>query len=443
MRRVGVAVTTAVTTVMLTGCGGRGAGLSYGSVAGTPPADASACAPMPTATPAEVGIAPSVIDSLQRAAEALKSDAFLIVRDGKIVHEWTYPGFRMPWNPQSVTKAITGLGVGVLLDRGAIPSLDLPLAEVFPEFATADKRPVTLRMLMNHTSGIAAGRGEAQFVGQRDVGAFVRAQPMAEPAGTRFRYSNVGAQMVGHVVQARGGAPLHAIVDSALFRPMCIADWRWDTDATGASYAYARVHLTARDLAKVGQLVLDRGSWRGRQLLRAETIDTLTGIGGGAVTGLAPASYVGMWQFVGGDTVTIDTALVARLRAVPVSDTLLGTVRRLLGDAPARRLRHVAFRAALDSAFGVDSGTMRWARETRGTVFPARDRSRAQAVVHSGSWGQWLVVLPETRTVVVRFASWNHPGRRSEDDGYGWNGIVGDSYRLLGSAPRAPASSTR
>jgi CubicO group peptidase (beta-lactamase class C family) len=345
----------------------------------------------------------------------------------------------MPWNPQSVTKAITGLGVGVLLDRGLIASLDLPLADVFPEFTTPDKRAVTLRMAMNHTSGIAAGRGEAQFMGKGDVGAFVRAQPMAEPAGTVFRYNNVGAQLVSHVVQARAGVPLHAVIDSALFRPLCIADWRWQTDATGASYGYSRVFLTARDLARIGQLVLDGGRWNGRQLLRAETLDTLTAMRGGPVAGLAPSSYVGLWQFIGGDTVTIDTTLVARLRAVPVSDTLVAVVRRLLGDRPSRRLPHATLRVTLDSAFGRDSGTARWLRETRGTVVPARMRSPAQAIVHSGSWGQWLILFPETRTVVVRFASWRHPGRRSEDDGFGWDGIVADTYRLLGraSAPSA------
>lgn len=438
MRRVGA---LAVTMAAVAGCGAP-APYRYGTIMGTMLADPAACPPMPTATPAEVGIAQAAIDSLQRKAEAMKSDALLVVRDGKIVHEWTYPGFAMPWNPQSITKAITGLGVGVLLDRGAIPSLDLPLAELFPEFATPEKRPVTLRMLMNHTSGIAAGRGEAQFVGQPDVGAFVRGRPMQEPAGTTYRYNNVGAQLVSHVVQARGGAPLHAIVDSALFRPMCIADWRWDVDATGASYGYALVALTARDLAKIGQLVLDRGAWRGRQLLQPSTIDTLTALAGGPVQGLAPMQYVGMWLHVGGDTVTLDTALVARLRAVPVSDTLVATVRRALGGVASRRMPTSAFRATLDSAFGRDSGTARWYRETGGAVFPARVRSRAQAVLHSGSWGQWLIVFPETRTVVVRYASWRHPGRTREDDGFGWGSIVADAYRLVGHRATPAASAT-
>jgi CubicO group peptidase (beta-lactamase class C family) len=397
-------------------------------------ADVAACAPLPRATAAEVGIPQAALDSLQRAAEAMHSDALLILRDGKVVHEWTSRWFKAPFNPQSVTKAITGLGVGVLMDRGAITTLDLPLADLFPEFTAADKRPVTLRMLMNHTSGIAADRGEAQFFGPPDAGAFVRTRPMAEPAGTTFRYSNVGAQLVSHVVQATGGAPLHALLDSAVLGPMCIRDWRWDTDRVGATYGYSRIHLAPEDLAKIGQLVLDRGTWRGRQLIRAATIDTLTALSGGPVAGLAPFAYVGLWQYWGGDSLRLDAALLERLRGLPASDSLIGVVARLAGPGTARTLPSFQLRLALDSAFGEGAGIRRWESETHGAVYPARWRTPAQAVGHSGSWGQWLLVYPETRTVVVRFASWANPGRKSEEDGYGWNGIVGDAYRLVGRA---------
>lgn len=388
-----------------------------------------------TVSAAEAGIAQATIDSLQPAAEATKSDALLILRDGKVVHEWTYEGFRMPFNPQSVTKAISGLGVGVLLDRGAITTLDLPLKDVFPEFAAPGKDAVTLRMLMNHTSGLAADRGERQFMDQPDAGAFVRGRPMVEPAGTTFRYSNVGAQLVSHVVQARAGAPLHALLDSTVLGPMCIQDWRWDTDAKGATYGYSRIHLKARDLAAIGQLVLDGGEWRGQRVLSAATIDTLTAIRGGPVRGIPASAFVGLWQYWGGDSLRLDAALFQQLAAVPVSDTLLRVVRDMAGTSGERMVSSFRFVAVLDSVFGAGGGVARWERETRGRVVVQRWRSPAQAVGHSGSWGQWLLVFPETRTVLVRFASWSHPGRRSEDDGYSWNSIVGDTYRLLGRRP--------
>lgn len=379
---------------------------------------------------------PAAVDSLQRAAEALKSDALLILRDGRVVHEWTAPGFRQPFNPQSVTKAVTGLGVGVLLDRGRIASLDLPLADVFAEFATGDKQAVMLRHLMAHTSGIAADRGEAQFRGIDDVGNWARSRPLAEPPGQVFRYNNVGAQLVSHLVQARGGSPLHALLDTAVFAPLCIRDWRWETDATGASYGYSRVQLTARDLGKLGQLVLNGGAWQERQVLQAATVDTLTALHGGPVRSLADAAFVGLWQYWGGDSVRLDAALDQRLRDASVSDSLRAAVQHIAGVTGVRTMPTGAFRVALDSIFGDGRGVPRWYRETGGTVLPERWRTPAQAVGHSGSWGQWLLVFPETRTVVVRLAAWDHPGREDENDGNEWSSIVGDAYRLVGR--RAP-----
>lgn len=403
------------------------------------PADAEACRPLPVATASAVGIEQAAIDSLQRAAEALKSDALLILRDGRLVHEWTSPGFRLPFNPQSVTKAITGLGVGVLLDRGRLPNLDVPLATFFPEFASDGRQAITLRHLMTHTSGLAAERGEAQFYasGRGDAAAYVRSRELAEPAGTTFRYSNVGAQLVSHVVQAASGTPLHAVLDSAVFAPLCIRDWRWALDERGATYGYSRIELTARDLAKLGQLVLDGGTWNGRRILRTETIDSLTMLHGGAVSELAPATFVGLWQFWGGDSVRLDAALRDRLRALPVSDSLLGVVERV-GAATTGTAGTIPFQLALDSVFGQGRGVARWYAETGGRVMPTRWRTPAQVVGHSGSWGQWLLVFPETRTVVVRFASWDHEGREDENDGNDWPSLVRDAYRLVGRRPPTP-----
>ena len=169
-------------SVVLAACGRRG--YDYGrigpeTIAGTP----TACSGLPSATPESIGIPRATLDSIQRAAEALLTDELVIVRDGCVVHHWRHPSFRdTVWNPQPVTKAVASLGVGLLLDDGRLPSLDLPLRTVFPEFTAADKAPVTLRMLMAHTVGVAAARGEAQFVGQPDVRAFVAAPSPTSPA---------------------------------------------------------------------------------------------------------------------------------------------------------------------------------------------------------------------------------------------------------------------
>lgn len=401
------------------------------------------CAGLAEGTPESVGIARATIDSIQRAAIAYKSDALVIVRDGKVVHEWRDPAFRdTVWNPQSVTKAVAALGVGLLVDDGRIASYDLPLRELFPEFATPDKAPVTLRMLMTHTSGIAAGVGEAQFDGVRDVGTWTRTRPMAEPAGAMHRYSNVGAQLVSHVVQAKAGMPLAQLVGERIMRPLCIGTYAWDATPDGATWSYARLRIRARDLAAIGQLVVDTGLWRGRRLLSAATLDSLTHRRGARGLALGPSSYALAWQFAGADSVRVDARLLDRLRAVGAPDALVAGVARLAGPAGSAAMTTVRFKAALDTLYGTtsrDSTLLRWHRDTRGAADPERWRGPAQVIFHSGSWGQWLLVYPETRTVVVRYASWSHPGRRRENDAGAWTSIYADLYRLVGTTRVASA----
>ncbi len=426
-------------SALLGACGKRG--YDYGrigpeTIAGAP----ASCSGLPNATPESTGIPRATIDSIQRVAEASLTDELVIVRDGRVVHHWRHPSFRdTVWNPQSVTKAVASLGVGLMLDDGRLPSLDLPLRTLFPEFTAEDKAPVTLRMLMSHTSGIAAARGEAQFVGQPDVRAFVTTQPMAEPAGTVFRYNNVGAQLMGLVTEARAGQPLARLLEARLFRPLCIGQWSWDVDARGSNYAYSRVRLRARDLAALGQLVLDGGEWHGQRLLSRAVIDTLTHINGASGLPLAPHGFAASWGWAGDDHVTLDAAWLARVEATAASAPLRAALRRLVPDSGARTLTTSQFKMVLDTAIGSGSfasGMPRWYAETGGRVDPPRTRGPAQVVYHSGSWGQWLLVYPETRTVVVRYASWTHPGRRSEEDAGGWNSIYADLYRLIGRATR-------
>jgi CubicO group peptidase (beta-lactamase class C family) len=413
-------------------CGPR---YDYGRTQPTSTSATPACQGMPAAV-SSATIAPATLDSISRAAVATRSDELVIVRDGRIVYQWRHPTFRdTVFNPQSITKAVASLGVGALLDDGRIPSLDLAVRDVFPAFNTTEKAPVTLRMLMAHTSGIAAERGERQFRGQADVEAFVLAQPMAEPAGAVFRYNNLGAQLMGQMVQARSGMPLARLIEGRVFRPLCISSWAWDHDGRGATYAYSRVQLRAIDLASIGQLVLDGGAWRGTQVLSRAVIDTLTHISGARGIPLAPHSFAASWQWAGDDRVTIDSTWQKRLDASGASDTLRALARRLVANPENRHLLTSAFKAALDSTFGSptrDATMLRWYRETGGRAEPERVRANTQAVFHSGSWGQWLIIYPETRTVVVRYASWQHEGREDENDSGAWGSIVADLYRLIG-----------
>ena len=88
---------------------------------------------------------------------------------------------------------------------------------------------------------------------------------MAEP-GEKFRYNNGVADLVGGLVQKATGRPLDQFANEVLFGPLGITDWEWGKMANGDAGASWGLRLRPRDLAKIGQLVLEHGSWHGRQI---------------------------------------------------------------------------------------------------------------------------------------------------------------------------------
>lgn len=101
-------------------------------------------------------------------------------------------------------------------------------------------------------------------------------QPMVAQPGSRWRYNNGVAELVGAVVQKATGRPLDQFAKETLFDPLGITDWEWGRMANGDPGASWGLRLRPRDFAKIGQLVLDHGSWQHRQIVSAQLISDMT-----------------------------------------------------------------------------------------------------------------------------------------------------------------------
>lgn len=132
----------------------------------------------------------------------------------------TSPRFTQ-WDLASLTKVVaTTSAVLVLVERGQV-DLDAPVARYLPRFTDDGRERVTVRMLLDHTSGLppyvpffrlAAGRASAIELLYR--------QPLKRPAGTTAEYSDLNAMLLGLVVEAVSGAPLDAFAASEVFAPL-------------------------------------------------------------------------------------------------------------------------------------------------------------------------------------------------------------------------------
>jgi CubicO group peptidase (beta-lactamase class C family) len=102
----------------------------------------------------------------------------------------------------------------------------------------------------------------------------VLAKPLVGEPGLVWDYNSGATALLGAILRKVSGRPIDALAREALLEPLGIADWEWARGANGDPRAASGLRLTIRDLAKIGQLVLERGKWGGRQVVSAGWIES-------------------------------------------------------------------------------------------------------------------------------------------------------------------------
>jgi CubicO group peptidase (beta-lactamase class C family) len=242
------------------------------------------------ATPESVGLSASALSSIHH--ELLREDrqfgtlGLMVVKERKLVWE-TYLRSMADRDHyqhiQSVTKSVTSLAFGIAQDDGDIPSLDLTTGELFPEAVTGldpRKAEITLRELLTMRSGLAFGNSDFSIEMWTHKPAnplrYILNKPLYADPGVRYYYRDVDPQLVGYALQQLTSLRERELVQQRLFAKLGIVDFYWDSGPDGVSMAAHGLHLRPRDLAKLGQLVLDRGQWNGEQLVSEAWIDEAT-----------------------------------------------------------------------------------------------------------------------------------------------------------------------
>jgi len=236
---------------------------------------------LPRGDAGKLGLDGPALDRLIAAARDARTDALLIVKDGRIACERYFRARRGRIHLMSVTKFLTAMAIALLVEEGKIASLDAPLSTWFPEWKEGRKAKVTLRHVMAHTSGIrhgrdAQGRPSARELNeQKDRVAYVRRQPVDDEPGEKFAYNNEAIALLSGVITQAAGEPADAYLKRKLFDPLGIEDWAWKRDEAGHTVTYAECSMSARGLARIGLLVARGGLWGKKTLFPAGWIETL------------------------------------------------------------------------------------------------------------------------------------------------------------------------
>lgn len=174
---------------------------------------------------------------------------------------------------QSITKSITSLAIGILIDQKQISSIDEPVWKFFPEWKHGNKERVLIRHLLTHTSGLAQDENSMRLVSlATDCVQFALNSECSEP-GKDFLYNNIATNILSGIVEKASEQRLDLFLKDKLFTPLGIAELSWTLDPAGHAYVMGELRLKAIDVAKIGKLILQRGKWEDKQVISSSWID--------------------------------------------------------------------------------------------------------------------------------------------------------------------------
>ena len=278
------------------------------------------------ALPGAVGLSEDALSAIHQDIQNGRYgyiDAFLVARHGKIVFEQYYendypsiykqeaatPGalvindpsgpynyFNPWWHPyyrnttlhsmQSVTKSVVSALVGIAISRGEFLDLDTPVLEFFEEATVLNidrrKRDMTVRDLLTMSDGLQWDENLPYNDSDNSFAVMALAHnwmrhtldlPMGSEPGTTFNYNSGATLILGHIFRLATGTDIEEYAVEHLFTPLGIDDYYWDRTPYGLTDTQEGLYISARSLAKIAQLFLQKGRWQDEQVVPATWVE--------------------------------------------------------------------------------------------------------------------------------------------------------------------------
>jgi CubicO group peptidase (beta-lactamase class C family) len=217
----------------------------------------------------------------------LNVNSVLIKRDNNTVLDANFHPQKADYlhDIASITKSITSLIVGVAIDKGYIKSVEQKIADFFPEeeslFDTDYKKDITIEHLLTMTSGICSDFSQGENMREniktsKSPLADILVSSLSSGPGEKFVYCSAGVQLLSIIIQKSSGMTMEELVKKYLFQPLKIENYKFGTDLSGFTNASGDIFLTSNDLAKLGQLILNKGSFNNSQIVSEKWIEQST-----------------------------------------------------------------------------------------------------------------------------------------------------------------------
>ncbi len=223
-------------------------------------------------------------DTLRNTLENYQSVAFLIIKDDSIRSEDYWDGHTQTAlsNSFSVAKSVVSILVGIALHEGKIKDLDQPVCDYLSEFCTGDNSRLTIRHLLMMSSGLNWDESYTSLFGPTTkayYGSDIRAQMLnlkvvTEP-GTVLNYMSSNTQLLGFILEKATNQKLSDYASEKLWKPLgAESDGQWSLDhKDGNEKSYCCIYATARDFARIGKLMLQKGKWNDKVIISEKFVD--------------------------------------------------------------------------------------------------------------------------------------------------------------------------
>lgn len=330
---------------------------------------------------------PTEARELLRQAQAKLTDELAIAWDGR-VYEWRSDRGAGPIQTMSVTKSVVGLAIGRLVTLGKLKSIDEPVHTLFPEWQQGRKASITVRMLIEHTSGLQnVPMTTAEIQPSPDYVQLALAAELESEPGSTYSYNNKAVNLLAGIVERADGRKLDDFTHEELFQPLGVDDFEWLRDATGNPHAMSGLALHAKDLVRIGQLVLQAGHWAGGQLIASDWFEQMDNPGD------HERESALMWWHVHDAKLTVTEQHIQALRTADCDPEVVGFFEQNIGEYASP----MDFLVAARKALGI------WQERLPAGVMPFEMQfGRKLAYRAEGDLGQYVYAFRDSGLTVVR-----------------------------------------
>lgn len=219
--------------------------------------------------------------------------AFLVVQHNQIVYEKYWENFnnQSRTNSFSMAKGLLSLLVGAAMQDGLIKSVEQPVQDFLPQWTDFKGDTLRIKHLLTMSAGVDWDESYSSLFSKttqayygKDLWNLTLSEKLIEKPGVKFNYQSGVSMMIAFLLQKATGKTVSEYASEKIWSPIgAQEDAWWSTDTNdGMEKAYCCFHSNARDFARLGQLVLNKGSWNNVQLIDSSYLQEL----------ITPASYL-------------------------------------------------------------------------------------------------------------------------------------------------------